>query len=68
MKKINIYMYLGSNGTITSPVLLEGVQHATYYKLEADEGKILTNGKNEQLTVIIPVEDLDKWKEIDDGQ
>jgi hypothetical protein len=47
MKKILYYTYLGTNGTITSPVHLEGIYSVKKYQLTADDDKFLTkDGKN----------------------
>jgi hypothetical protein len=64
MKKEILYQYLGTNGTITSPVHLEDIYYVRKFKLTADKGKILTDGKNRNYSVIIPEEDLEKWKEV----
>ena len=42
MTKIIMYTYLGTNGTICSPVHLEDVYYIRKMKLIADAGKILT--------------------------
>jgi len=39
MKKVVYYKYLGTNGTITSPVHLEDIYFIRLYHLVADEGK-----------------------------
>lgn len=54
MKKVIIYRYLGTNGIIESPVHLEDIYYTRLVQLIADEGKILTNGESETLTVTIP--------------
>lgn len=65
MIKENIYIYIGINGSITSPVLLENVPKMQKVKLTAEKGKILTNGIVKLDTVIVPVENEKIWKEID---
>lgn len=64
MTKIVLYQYLGTNGTITSPVHLEDVYYVRKLKLIADAGKILTNGSSYKNVVIIPEEDESKWTEV----
>lgn len=64
MKKELLYHYLGTNGTITSPVHLEDIYYVRKLKLTADKGKILTDGNTRNFSVIIPEEELDKWEEI----
>lgn len=66
MKKTAFYTYLGTNGTITSPVHLEGIYYVLKYRLEADENKVLTNddGKTLVKMVTVPADELDEWKEV----
>ena len=64
MKKEILYQYLGTNGTITSPVHLEDIYYVRKFKLTADSGKILTDGVTKNSSVIIPEEELENWKEI----
>lgn len=64
MKIEKIYHYLGVNGIIESPVLLEDVYHITKIKLFADDKKILTNGNETKKMVIIPESEVNNWKEI----
>ena len=66
MKKTAFYTYLGTNGTITSPVHLEGIYYVLKYRLEADENKVLTNDNGKTLVkmVTVPVDELDEWKEV----
>lgn len=66
MKKTAFYTYLGTNGTITSPVHLEGIYYVLKYRLEADENKVLTNDSGKTLVkmVTVPADELDEWKEV----
>jgi hypothetical protein len=64
MKKELLYHYLGTNGTITSPVHLEDVYYVRKLKLTADKGKVLTDGEKTFLSVLIAEEDLPLWKEV----
>jgi hypothetical protein len=67
MKKIVNYVYLGTNGTIMSPVHLEGIYYIRKYRLQADEGKKLTSdGKNFFYETYVNEEDLDQWTEVDE--
>ena len=45
MKKIKLYRYLGRNGILDTKVLLDGINHIDIVVLQADPGKILTNGE-----------------------
>lgn len=66
MRKTLYYTYLGVNGTITSPVLLEGIYTVKKYQLIASDGKVLTkDDKNYVDSIMIPESDLDLWKEVD---
>ena len=42
MTKNKVYRYLGRNGIITTPILIEGVTPITMYRLIADEGMVLS--------------------------
>jgi hypothetical protein len=65
MTKQVLYTYLGTNGTICSPVHLEDVYYIRKYRLTADQGKRLTcDGKTYHDTVVIPEADLPLWKEV----
>ena len=65
MIKTPIYTYLGTNGTITSPVHLEDIYFVLKYRLEADSNKFLTkDDKNFVKIVTVPAEELSEWKEV----
>jgi len=65
MIKSTLYEYLGTNGTILSPVHLEDIYYVRKLKLQADNGKKLTkDGKNFVKSTIIPEEELEEWKEV----
>ena len=69
MVKNKIYRYLGRNGMITTPVLLEGVTPIIMYRLIADSNKILTNGIIQTTQVDVFEDELNDWYEINnDGQ
>ena len=60
MRKTLYYTYLGVNGTITSPVLLEGIYAVKKYQLIASDGKVLTkDDKNYVDSIMIPESDLE---------
>lgn len=65
MTKQTIYVYLGTNGTIESPVHLEDIYYTRKVRLMADAGYTLTNGKDFRLIVTVPEDDIDSWKEIE---
>jgi hypothetical protein len=60
-----LYQYLGTNGTILSPVHLEDIYYVRKLKLVADNGKKLTkDGKNKVHSVVIAEDELDEWREV----
>lgn len=65
MIKQNIYIYKGTNGSITTPVYLENVPCIKKIKLIADANKLLQNGKTILSTVIVPEDKVSEWKEVD---
>ena len=66
MQKEIYYTYLGTNGTITSPVHLEDIYYTVKYSLTAEGNKMLTkDNKNFVKRVLIPEADLELWSEVD---
>ena len=63
-ESLKLYRYVGRNGTVTTPILLDDIKHYVYYHLSADETKILTNGEKKTYSIDIPEEELNQWKEI----
>lgn len=68
MIKQIMYEYLGTNGSICSPVHLEDIYYVRKYKLIADDKKLLIKGSRKEKSVLIPEDDLDNWKEVEEGQ
>ncbi len=66
MTKIKMYRYLGRNGIITSPVLLDKVEPIVMYELRASSGKLLTNGEKSLKSTLVFEDELKDWIEIDD--
>ena len=68
MTKEILYVYLGTNGTICSPVHLEDIYYVRKIKLIADKNKGLiqkgSNNKPREI-VIVPENELDLWIEVD---
>lgn len=65
MKKTIFYTYLGTNGTITSPVFLENIYSVKKYQLLPEDGYQLTkDGKKFFGNVMIPESDLPLWMEV----
>ncbi len=65
MIKEKIYTYLGVNGTITSPVYLEGIYSIKKIRLIANKNKILTDGSQRISSIIVPEDEVENWTEID---
>lgn len=66
MKKTILYTYLGTNGTISTPIHLENIYSVKRYSLLADEDKLLTkDGIKTYSNIIVPENELDQWYEID---
>jgi hypothetical protein len=63
-----IYTYLGTNGTISSPVYLEGIYSTKKIHLIADDGKVITkDGTNFVRETFIPINEeatVKDWYEI----
>lgn len=65
MIKTPLYTYLGTNGTITSPIHLENIFFIKNYRLEAETNKMLTKDGSQLLKeVIVPENEVDLWKEV----
>lgn len=65
MKKQTLYTYLGTNGTITSPVHLEDIYYTSKCKLTADKDMVLT--KDDEFfveTIVVPYDEVEEWKEV----
>lgn len=65
MIKEKIYTYLGVNGTITSPVYLEGIYSIKKIRLIANKNKILTDGSQQISSIIVPEDEVENWTEVD---
>lgn len=64
MTKTKQYQYIGVNGILTTPILLEGIEHTVFYKLCADEGKVMTNGTAIVPAISVTEEQLANWQEV----
>ena len=61
-----MYRYLGRNGAITSRIKLENIEPIPMVSLQAEYGKILTNGYKKVYSITIFEDELSDWQEIDD--
>lgn len=66
MTKTKMYRYLGRNGIITSPVLLDKIEPIVMYELRASTGKLLTNGEKTLKATLVFEDELKDWTEIID--
>lgn len=67
MTKITYYTYLGTNGTLTTPIHLKDIYNIKSYLLIAEKDKLLTKNGNDTYTSIKTTEEeLDQWYEIDE--
>jgi len=65
MVKTPLYTYLGTNGTITSPVHLEDIYYTVKYRLEAEPNKFLTKDNiNFVKRIIVQPDEVNEWKEV----
>lgn len=66
MTKKKMYKYLGRNGNITTPVLLDGIEHIPMYYVVADKDRLLTqDGESFYTSITIEEKELDNWYEVD---
>lgn len=66
MTKIKQYKYLGRNGILVTPILIDGVNNIPMLTLTADDGKILTNGEKSLYSITIELNEANLWREIPD--
>lgn len=64
MTKNKIYRYLGRNGIITTPILIEGTSPILMYRLTADADMVLSNGKIHVNMIDVFNDELENWFEI----
>lgn len=65
MTKEILYTYLGTNGTITSPVHLEDIYFTRSVRLSAGRKMKLTkDGKNFFRSVTVPEDEVSLWREV----
>lgn len=64
------YRYIGENGIMITPIRIPGATYVEVLRLQADKGKLITDGTIQILCQDIDPADLDKWSEVeveDDG-
>lgn len=68
MTKQVMYRYLGTNGTLETPIHLEDIYYTRFFLLFADPGKKLTNGKEYLSMVRVNnEEELKLWREVNEN-
>lgn len=66
MTKTLFYTYLGTNGTLTTPIHLPNVYCIKKYQLVADSKKKLTkDGKTFVNIITVSPDEVDQWYEIE---
>lgn len=66
MTKTLFYTYLGTNGTLTTPIHLPNVYCIKKYQLVADNKKKLTkDNKTFVKAITIPIDELELWYEVE---
>jgi hypothetical protein len=66
MTKIKKYKYLGRNGILVTRILIDGAKNIPMLTLNADEGKILTNGEITTYSITVEEDEVKLWREIPD--
>ena len=66
MTKIKKYKYLGRNGILVTRILIDGAKNIPMLTLNADEGKILTNGEITTYSITVGEDEVKLWREIPD--
>lgn len=65
MTKSYVYSYLTTDGsTLQTSVQLAGVEGVRLVRLIAGKDKMLTNGKITCLTIVVPENAVDSWREV----
>ena len=65
MTSVKIYTYLGTNGTITSPIHLENIYSVVNYRLTPQKGyKLTKNGIDFYDYKVVDENELKLWYEI----
>lgn len=65
MTKEVLYLYIGTNGSILSPVHLEDTFYSRRIRLTAAQGKKVTKNYTQFYeSIIIPEDEIDQWVEV----
>ena len=66
MKKIPLYRYMGLNGILDTPILLEDTFYTLRYRLIADDGYYLFNSSTAKKALVAEAyeDSVNEWKEV----
>lgn len=65
MTKEVLYLYIGTNGSILSPVHLEDTFYSRRIRLSAAKGKKLTKNHTQFFEmIVVPEDEVDEWIEV----
>lgn len=64
MKVRKLYKYVGRNGSITTPILLDDAKYIPLVELRADPGYVLKSNNAVKQSVIVYVDDAELWNEV----
>lgn len=65
MTKEVLYLYVGTNGSILSPVHLEDIFYVRRIRLSAAAGKKLTKNHTQFFeSIVVPEDEVDQWVEV----
>ena len=59
-----LYKYIGRNGSVTTPILLDGINHIKLVELRAEAGYVVTNGKKSYYAVTVEADKAEEWYEV----
>lgn len=59
-----MYKYIGYNGSVTTPVLLGGIDHLEMIELRAAAEHYLTDGNKKVIAVVVAVSEAANWIEV----
>lgn len=64
MKRQVLYLYLGTNGSILSPVHLEDTYYTRFVRITADAKHYLTDGTRKVFSITVPENEAFLWHEV----
>ncbi len=64
MKVRKLYKYIGRNGSVTTPILLDDAKYIPLVELRADPGYVLKNNGVTKQSVVVYIDDAELWNEV----